>query len=233
LKETLKIAVPMTLPIMAGYIFLGISFGLLATSLDIPPLLPIFMSLIIYSGATQFAALNLLLAPFDPIGAFLLSLMVSARHVFYGITMLPIYGQLSGWKKHYTIFGLTDETFSLNVAAKVPEEADENWFYFLTSLLNQSYWVIGTTIGVILGEVITINTAGIEFILVAMFVAIFTEQWLSTAEHRPALLGLGSSLLALVIFGADQFMIPAMLLIIGSLLFMKPLIEPQKEGVND
>ena len=210
---------------MAGYIFLGTSFGLLASSLELSPAIPIVMSLIIYSGATQFAVLNLLIAPFDPLGSFLLSLMVSARHVFYGITMLPIYSQLSGWKKNYAIFGLTDETFSLNVATKVPEEADKNWFYFLTSALNQSYWVLGTILGVILGEVITLNTAGIEFILVAMFVAIFTEQWLSTDEHRPAMIGLGCSLSALVIFGADQFMIPAMLLIIGSLLLLKPRKE--------
>lgn len=229
MKQTLKITFPMTLPIMAGYIFLGISFGLLATSLDISPLIPIVMSIIIYSGATQFAAVNLLIAPFDPIGSFLLSLMVSARHVFYGITMLPIYGQLSGWKKHYAIFGLTDETFSLNVATEVPKGADKDWFYFLTSALNQSYWVIGTILGVILGEVITLNTAGIEFILVAMFVAIFTEQWLSTNEHRPALIGLGSSLLALFIFGAEQFMIPAMLLIIGLLLFTKPRQEEEND----
>lgn len=225
MKQTLKIVFPMTLPIMAGYIFLGTSFGLLASSLELSPAIPIVMSLIIYSGATQFAVLNLLIAPFDPLGSFLLSLMVSARHVFYGITMLPIYSQLSGWKKNYAIFGLTDETFSLNVATKVPEEADKNWFYFLTSALNQSYLVLGTILGVILGEVITLNTAGIEFILVAMFVAIFTEQWLSTDEHRPAMIGLGCSLSALVIFGADQFMIPAMLLIIGSLLLLKPRKE--------
>lgn len=213
---------------MAGYIFLGISFGLLGSSLGLSPIIPILMSLIIYSGATQFAALNLLIAPFDPMGSFLLSLMVSARHVFYGITMLPIYSQLSGWKKQYTIFALTDETFSLNVATKVPQGANKDWFYFITSALNQSYWVIGTIIGVILGEMIMINTAGIEFILVAMFVAIFTEQWLSTDEHRPALVGLGGSLLALVIFGAEQFMIPAMLIIIASLLLLKPRQEEAK-----
>jgi len=229
LNQTLKIAFSKTLPIMAGYIFLGISFGVLAISLSISPLITIMMSLIIYSGATQFAALNLLIAPFDPVGSLLLSLMVSARHIFYGITMLPVYGQMTGWKKFYSIFGLTDETFSLNVAIKVPKEADKNWFYFLTSFLNQSYWVIGTLLGVLLGEVITLDTTGIEFILVAMFVAIFTEQWLSTDEHRPALIGLGSSLLALFIFGADQFMIPAMLLIIASLLLMKP----RKENADD
>jgi len=229
LKQTLKIAFSKTLPIMAGYIFLGISFGILAISLSISPLITIMMSLIIYSGATQFAALNLLIAPFDPVGSLLLSLMVSARHIFYGITMLPVYGQMSGWKKFYAIFGLTDETFSLNVATQVPKAADKSWFYFLTSFLNQSYWVLGTILGVFLGEVMTLDTTGIEFILVAMFVAIFTEQWLSTDEHRPALIGLGSSLLALFIFGADQFMIPAMLLIIASLLLMKP----RKENADD
>jgi 4-azaleucine resistance transporter AzlC len=228
LKQALKEAFPLTLPIMAGYVFLGISFGLLATSQSISALLTVIMSLFIYSGATQFTAVNLLIASFDPIGSFLLAVMVSARHIFYGITMLPIYSQLSGWKKNYAIFALTDETFSLNVATAVPKNVDKNWFYFLTSFLNQSYWVIGTMIGVFLEKIIVFNIEGIEFILVAMFVAIFTEQWLSAEDHKPALLGLGGSLLMLVVFGSTHFMIPAMFFIIISLLIMEPKIRGEE-----
>lgn len=228
MKESLKEAFPKTLPIMAGYVFLGLSFGLLATSLAISPWITILMSLVIYSGATQFAALNLMTAPFNPIGSFLLSLMVSARHVFYGITMLPIYGRLSGWKKMYSIFGLTDETFSLNVASTVSNEGEKDEFYFLTTLLNHSYWVFGTILGVLLEQVITINIEGIEFILVAMFVAIFTEQWIHADDRKPAMIGLGSGILSLLLFGSEHFMIPAMFLIIGSLLAMKPVLEEEK-----
>ena len=226
MKQAFKLAFPLTLPIMAGYIFLGISFGLLATSQSISALLTVIMSIFIYSGATQFTAVNLLIASFDPIGSFLLAVMVSARHIFYGITMLPVYSQLSGWRKHYAIFALTDETFSLNVATEVPENVNKNWFYFLTSFLNQSYWVMGTFIGVLLKKIIVFNIEGIEFILVAMFAAIVTEQWLTTKDHKPALLGLGGSILMLVVFGSAQFMIPAMLLIIISLL----ITEPKSKG---
>ncbi|HLR92821.1 MAG TPA: AzlC family ABC transporter permease [Atopostipes sp.] len=228
MKKSLKEAFTKTLPIMAGYVFLGMSFGLLATNLSISPWITILMSVIVYSGATQFAALNLLTASFNPLGSLLLSLMVSARHVFYGITMLPIYSRLSGWRKIYSIFGLTDETFSLNVAAKVLNEEESGWFYFFTSLLNQSYWVLGTVLGVVLEQMITINIEGIEFILVAMFVAIFTEQWIQADDHKPALIGLGSGILSLLLFGSEQFMIPAMFLIVASMFAVKPVIEEEK-----
>ena len=213
MKEALKFAFPKTVPIMAGYLFLSASFGILAVSQGLSPLITALMSLLIFAGSMQFAAVNVLLAAFDPIGALLLTLMVNARHVFYGITMLKPYSRMD-WKKYYTIFGLTDETFSLNVSLDIPKTVDKNWVYFLITGLNQFYWVGGTLIGILLSHLITFNTEGIEFVLTALFVTIFVEQWLSTDDHTSASVGLIAAILSLFVFGSDSFLIPAMIAII-------------------
>lgn len=215
MKDAFKYAFPLTIPIMAGYIFLGISFGILATSKDLPTYYPVIMAIFIYGGSMQFAAVNLLLAVFNPLGAVMLTIMVHARHIFYGITMLKPFNQLKkGPRKFYTMFGLTDETFSLLASLELPEEQDANWVYFLITLLNQSYWVIGCALGTLIGSRLTFNTQGIEFVLTALFVTIFIEQWLSATKHRPALIGLFGSAVCLMIFGGSNFMIPAMLVIL-------------------
>ncbi|MGO4929456.1 AzlC family ABC transporter permease [Fundicoccus sp. Sow4_D5] len=215
MKDALKFAFPLTIPIMAGYIFLGISFGILATSKGLPIYYPVIMAIFIYGGSMQFAAINLLLAAFNPISAILLTIMVHARHIFYGITMLSPFNQLKdGPRKFYTMFGLTDETFSLLASLELPDNQDESWVYFLITLLNQSYWVIGCVIGALIGSHLSFNTQGIEFVLTALFVTIFIDQWLSASNHRPALIGLFGSAVSLMIFGGNNFMIPAMLAIL-------------------
>lgn len=215
MKNAFKYAFPLTIPIMAGYIFLGISFGILATSKGLPIYFPVIMAIFIYGGSMQFAAINLLLAAFNPISAILLTIMVHARHIFYGITMLKPFNQLKdGPRKFYTMFGLTDETFSLLASLELPEEQDENWVYFLITFLNHSYWVIGCAIGSLIGSRLTFNTQGIEFVLTALFVTIFIDQWLSASNHRPALIGLVGSAVCLIIFGGSNFMIPAMIMIL-------------------
>lgn len=214
MKEALKFSFPKTVPIMAGYLFLGASFGILAISQGLTPLITSLMSLFIYAGSMQFAAVNVLQASFNPIGAFILTLMVNARHAFYGITMLKPYSQMD-WKKIYAIFGLTDETFSLTASLEIPDSIDKNWVYFLITGLNQFYWVAGTLIGIFLSNLITFSTEGIEFVLTALFVTIFVEQWLSTDDHTSALVGLASATLSLVLFGTENFLIPAMIGIIG------------------
>lgn len=214
MKEALKFAFPKTIPIMAGYLFLGASFGILAISQGLSPFIAILMSVLIFAGSMQFAAINVLTTAFNPIGAFMLTIMVNARHIFYGITMLRPYSRMD-WKKYYTIFGLTDETFSLNVSLEMPYGIDKNWVYFLVTALNQSYWVAGTVIGILLGNLITFSTEGIEFVLTALFVSIFAEQWLASEDHTSALTGLFAAILTLVIFGAEDFLIPAMIAIIG------------------
>lgn len=214
MKESFKYAFPLTIPIMAGYIFLGTSFGLLMSSQGYSIGYPILMSVVIYGGSMQFAAIGLFSAAFNPIGAFLLTLMVHARHIFYGITMLKPFKDLKQ-SKLYTMFALTDETFSLLVSLDPPATLDKSWLYFHISWLNQIYWITGTAIGALVGSNLSFNTEGIEFVLTALFVVIFIDQWLSSTNHQPALIGLFGSLAALLVFGPSQFMIPAMIIIIG------------------
>ena len=218
MKEAFKFAFPYTIPIMAGYIFLGIPFGLLAVSQGFSPLFAILMSVIIYSGAIQYAAIDVFLASFNPINAIILTLMVGARHIFYGIAMLTKFSKLDS-KKYYTIFGLTDETFSVLVSIDIPENLSRDWVYFFITLLNQMYWVSGTVIGVLLGSMITINLEGIDFVLTALFITIFFDQWLNSSSKVPALVGILSGLLCLILFGANSFMIPAMVFIVGFFLY--------------
>lgn len=225
MKDAFKFAFPLTIPVMAGYIFLGIPFGLLAVSQGFSPFFAILMSLIIYSGAIQYAAIDVFLASFNPINAIILTLMVGARHIFYGIAMLTKYSKLD-FKKYYSIFGLTDETFSIVVSLDVPEHLDKGLVYFFITLLDQSYWVGGTIIGVLLGGIININLEGIEFVLTALFITIFVEQWLTSENKKPALVGLFSGIIFLLIFGPNNFMIPAMIFIIGYF-----LREYSKKGV--
>lgn len=216
MKQALKYAFPLTIPIMAGYLFLGMSFGILTSSKGFPTYYPVIMGIFIYGGSMQFAAINLLLAAFNPISAIMLTIMVHARHIFYGITMLKPFNQLkNGPRKFYTMFGLTDETFSLLASLDVPEELDDNWVYFWITLLNQIYWVLGCGLGALVGSYISFNTQGIEFVLTALFVTIFIDQWLSAKNHRPAMIGLVSSAVCLFIFGASSFMIPAMVVILA------------------
>lgn len=226
MKDSFKYAFPLTIPIMAGYIFLGTSFGLLMTSQGFSIGYPILMSIVIYGGSMQFAALGLFSAAFNPVGAFLLTLMVHARHIFYGITMLKPFKTLKKTKL-YTMFALTDETFSLLVSLDPPSTLDKSWVYFHISWLNQVYWITGTTIGALLGSNLSFNTEGIEFVLTALFIVIFIDQWLNSTNHQPALIGTIGSLAALIIFGAHQFMIPAMIIIIAifSVIYIRKGLE--------
>lgn len=225
MKDAFKFAFPHTVPVMAGYIFLAIPFGILAISQGFSPLFTILMSVFIYSGAIQYAAIDLFLIPFNPINAIILTFMIGARHIFYGIAMLTKYSNIRT-NKYYSIFGLTDETFSIVVSLEVPDHINRDWVYFFTTFLNQMYWVIGTIVGVLIGGFITINLDGIEFVLTALFITIFVEQWLSNENKKPALIGLFSGLIFLFLFGANNFMIPAMIFIIGYF-----LREYSKKGV--
>ena len=174
------------------------------------------MSTLIYAGSMEFVTAQLLTAPFAPLHAFLLTLMVNARHLFYGVSMLEKY-RGTGLKKAYLIFGMCDETFSINCAVTPLPGVDRGWFMFFVTLLNQIYWVGGATLGALLGGLVTFNTKGIEFVMTALFVVMFVGQWQGTKKHRPALIGVGAALLALLLF-RDRFMIPAMALIVALLL---------------
>lgn len=211
--KAFKAALPHTIPICVGFLFLGMSYGFLMRSKGFSFVYPMLMSLFIYAGSMEFVTVNLLLSAFNPFYAFALTLMVNARHLFYGISMLEKYKNC-GWKKAYLIYGMCDESFSINCTVTPPPDVDRGWFMVFVTLLNQIYWVTGATLGALLGYVIHFNTTGIEFVMTALFVVMFINQWEETKDHTSALIGLGCSLVCLLIFGSQNFMLPSMALII-------------------
>lgn len=211
-RKAFKAALPYTLPICVGFLFLGMSYGFLMKSKGFSVVYPILMSMFIFAGSMEFVTVNLLMSAFNPLYAFLLSLMVNARHLFYGISMLPKYKNV-GLKKGYLIYGMCDESFTINCSVTPPKDVDKGWFMFFVTLLNHIYWVTGATLGALLGFVIHFDTTGIEFVMTALFVVMFVNQWEETKNHSSALTGLGCSLLCLLIFGSSNFIVPAMLLI--------------------
>lgn len=221
--KAFKAAFPKTLPILTGFLFLGITYGIYMNTSGFGFLYPFIMSLVIFGGSLEFVAVSMLLSPYAPLQVLLMTLMIQARHLFYGIAMLPKYKN-TGAKKPYLIFGICDETFSINYTANIPEGVDKGWFYFFITLLDHIYWVTGATLGGVLGSFITFNTEGLDFVMTAMFVVIFLEQWKKEKRHISELTGILASVLCLVLFGADSFLIPTMALIVITLtLFRKPI----------
>ena len=221
--KALKTAFPYTIPIMAGFLFLGTAYGLYMHVSGFSFVYPMLMSILIFGGSLEFVTVSLLLAPFAPAQAFIMVLLIQARHLFYGISMLEKYKGM-GWKKFYLIFALCDETFSINCTAEIPEDVDKGWFYFFVTLLDQLYWVTGATLGGLVGNLLTFNTEGLDFAMTALFVVIFIEQWLKEKRHISQWIGLVSGIACLLIFGADSFLIPTMICIIVFLTaFRKPI----------
>ena len=235
-KQLIKKAFIDTVPVMTGYLVLGMGFGIILKTKGFGVLWALAMSTFIYAGSMQFVAIDLMTGGASLAVTALTTLMVNARHLFYGISMVDRY-KGAGRKKPYMIFALTDETYSLVCSDHA--EADEtarHKYYFTVSLLDQIYWVTGSVCGSLLGSVIPFNMEGIDFALTALFVTVFVEQWLTTRHHKPALAGLGTSVLCLVIFGADNFLIPAMILITVILTLMRKSQESEvvgKEAAND
>lgn len=211
--KAFKAALPYTIPICVGFLFLGISYGFLMRSKGFSFVYPMLMSFFIFAGSMEFVTVNLLLSAFNPLYAFFLTLMVNARHLFYGISMLDKYKRV-GWKKGYLIYGMCDESFTINCTVTPPPDVDKGWFMFFVTMLNHIYWVSGATLGALLGYVIQFDTTGIEFVMTALFVVMFINQWEQADNHRAALVGVGSSLLCLLVFGSEHFILPAMALII-------------------
>lgn len=225
--KPLKAAFPHTVPILAGFLFLGMTYGIYMNVSGFNFVYPMLMSMTIFAGSVEFVTVNLLLGSFDPVQAFVMALMLNARHIFYGISMLDKF-KGTGLKKIYLIFGMCDETFSVNYTADVPKDVDRGWFMFFVTLLNQIYWVAGATLGGIFGSFITFDTKGLEFVMTAMFVVIFLEQWLKDKNHFPALIGLGLSVLSLAVFGSSNFMLPAMFAILAALTILRKPFEKKR-----
>ena len=213
-----------SLPVMAGYIVLGIGFGIILSSKGYGPLWALAMSGLIYAGSMQYLAVDLLAGGAGVITAALTTLMVNARHIFYSVSMYGIYKD-AGRKKPALIFTLTDETYSLLCDGKTPAGEDPHTWRLLVSLLNYGFWVLGSFLGGLLGQIIPFDTTGIDFSMTALFVTVFVEQWTSTKEHRPALLGVGATVLCLVLFGQEIFLIPSMAVITLMLAALRPKLE--------
>lgn len=227
--KALKAAFPHTIPILMGYMFLGSSYGIYMTTAGLPVWLTFLVSIVVYAGALQFVGVGILSAAFNPIQALIMALTINARHLFYSISMLDKY-KGAGKKKNYMIFGMVDETFSINYGAVPPKSVDKYWFMFFVTLLNQIYWIIGATTGAIFARAIHFDTKGIDFVMTAMFVVIFIEQWKREKNHISSIIGLAVSLVCLIIFGTNNFIIPSMIVIIALLTLMrKPLEKVVKE----
>lgn len=223
IKEAACCAFPYTVPIFAGFWFLGLTYGVYMNVSGFSFVYPMIMSLIIFGGSLEFVAVQMMLSPFAPIQVLIMSLMIQARHLFYGISMLDKFKGL-GKKKFYLIFGMCDESFSINYSAQIPESVDRGWFMFFVTLFNHLYWVTGSTLGGLLGSLISFDTEGLDFVMTAMFVVIFIEQWLKEKKHYTALTGVLVSAACLVLFGAESFMIPTMVCILCILtVFRKPI----------
>ncbi len=219
-NNTLKKAFINTIPVMAGYVVLAIGFGILLNSKGYSIWWSLAMSVFIYAGSMQYLAIDLLTGGASLITTAITTIMVNGRHLFYGISMIDKYKN-TGFKKPYLIFSLTDETYSLN-CGELPEDVENrSLYYFLVSLFNHCYWVIGTIIGSLLGNIIPFNTKGIDFALTALFITIFVEQYKTSKNHKPAIVGVVCSVVCLVIFKASNFLIPTMLLITAVLTIMK------------
>ncbi len=210
--KTIRQAFYKSVPVMAGYVVLGTGFGILMRNAGYGVLWTAAMSAFIYAGSMQYVGVSLLTGGASVLTTALTTIMVNARHLFYSISMIDTYKD-AGQFKPYMIFALTDETYSLLCDGTTPDGTEPNLYRFFVSLFNQCYWVSGSVLGSLLGTVLPFPTTGIEFSMTALFVAAFTEQWLTTKDHVPALTGLLSTLLCLLVFGRDRFLIPAMLLI--------------------
>lgn len=227
-KTLIRTAFVDTLPVMTGYVFLGFGFGILMQQNGFGVLWAGAMSLLIYAGSMQYVAVPLLTSGAGLLVTAMTTFMVNARHLFYGISMVDAY-KGTGKKKPYLIFGLTDETYSLVSQIRIPDGLSKTGYCFFVTLFDHLYWVSGTLLGSLAGSLLPINFEGIDFALTALFVTIFVEQWLSTENHWPAIIGVSATALSLILFGAELFLIPSMGIIAACLTMMR---KAGKEEAN-
>ena len=211
ITEAAKAAFPYSVPMIAGFLFLGIAYGIYMKALGFGFLYPTLMALLIYAGSVEFIAAGALIAPFSPISVLLITLMISARQIFYGISMLEKYGIHIGKKRWYLITTLVDESFSLNYMAKIPQHLDKGWYMFFVILYLHIYWVLGAAMLNLFCTVLPFNLKGVEFSMTALFLVIFAENWLKEKSHESSLLGLGIAFAFLLIIGKEYFLIPTLI----------------------
>lgn len=223
-KTALRYAFRASLPIMAGYGFLGLTYGVYMHELGFSFVYPMLLAITVYAGSAEFLLGNMLLGSFHPMQVFFIVLMVNARHLFYGLSMLDKYKGM-GWKKFFLIYGMSDEKFALTSVAKVPEGVDRGWYLLWLTWLDEGYWVVGATLGGLVGSLLSFDLRGLDFVLTAMFTAIFADNWLRERNHVSSVSGLVITGMCLVLFGADNFIIPSMALMLVFLILLKKRLE--------
>ena len=230
-EKAFKAAFPYTIPVMTGYLFIGMAFGVMIQEKGYNFLWAILMSVLCYAGSGQYLAVNFFAPGVSLLQVIFMEFMLNIRHIFYGLSLLERFAKM-GKKRLYMIFSLTDETYSLFFVTKVPKDVEEGQFLFAIALLDQLYWIIGSAIGAIAGTLIPFDTTGIDFAMTALFVVIFVEQWLTSRNHLPALTGIAASLICLLIFGSDNFILPSMICIMIILLSGRKVMEEKEVAEN-
>ena len=231
-RKTVKAAFIKSLPVFAGYIVLGIGFGVLLGKAGYGLVWALVMSVTMYAGTMQYVAVGLLSGGASLISTAVTTLLIQARHLFYGISMIDKY-KGAGWKKIYLAFSLTDETYSLLCDGHYPEGSNPHWYRFFVSIFNQSYWIMGCLIGNFIGTNVPFNSKGIEFAMTSIFVTVFVEQWKSTKNHLPAIIGVISTAVCLAVFGSEDFLIPSMIVITVLLFALRKPLEKKAEVEED
>ena len=228
-RDSLAAAFPHTVPVLMGYLSIGVVFGWMMSAAGFVPLWSVAMSLTIYAGSGQYLGVDLLANATPLADAAFLTLIINFRHLVYGLSMLEKFRGM-GWRKLYMIFSLTDETYALLAGVQAPEGVDEKGFYFSIALLDHLYWILGSLIGAVAGALITINTEGIDFAMTALFLVIAVDQWRSSRRHLPVLLGGGATLACLLALGPEggRFLIPALVILVAGLALLRPVLEPDQ-----
>ena len=228
LPYAVRAAFPLTIPVMTGFAFLGIAYGVLMSENGFGVQWILLTSSVVFAGALQFVGISLLTAVFDPLNAFMIALAINARHLFYGISMLRNLND-TGKVKPYLAFAMCDETFSILVSAQPPNGVDKRAFMLSIALLNQLYWVTGSVIGGLVGPLLIFDTYGIDFVMTAFFVVIFINTWRAHKSHSSSLIGLGAALLSLIVFGSQNFIVPAMIIIVICLTVFRKQLSVNEE----
>lgn len=227
-RNAFQRAFPYTIPVLTGYLFIGIAFGVMYAEKGYSFLWAVLMSILVYAGSGQYLAVNFFVPGISFLQVIFMTLMVNVRHIFYGISLLDKFNAM-GKKRWYMIFALTDETYSLLCTTKIPDDVDEEKFLFAIALMNQSYWVLGSAIGGLAGTLLPFNSDGIDFAMTALFVVIFVEQWMEKDNRAPEVIGVLAAFICLQAFGADRFVLPSMLFIIMILLVSRKRLERKEE----
>lgn len=228
--KSFRFAFHQTIPVLFGYLFLGTAYGILLQQSGFGVSWAFFTSLFIYAGSMQFVLVSFLSGGVSFLSAALTTLSVNSRQIFYGISFLEKFKEM-GKLRPYMIFSLTDETYSLLCGTRVPDGCDENRVFFLISILDQCYWIAGSVAGALLGELIAFDTSGIDFAMTALFVVIFTEQWLSAKSHVPAIIGLLCGEISLAILGPSRFLLPALVLVCALLIIWKHTAKKEEDAL--